>query len=72
MLTRRTLFTRLSALALAPLAKWLPKRHPSLDSGVVYVAGSGIQIASGQLVEVDTTYLMTRDGVIRFIPQEES
>ena len=25
MLSRRSLFTRLSALALAPLAKWLPK-----------------------------------------------
>lgn len=27
MITRRTLFTRLSAIALAPLAKWLPKEE---------------------------------------------
>lgn len=27
-MNRRQLFTRLSALALAPLAKWLPKEEP--------------------------------------------
>lgn len=39
MLTRRHLFRTLSAIAVAPLAKWLPKetRHPSLDAGVRFV-----------------------------------
>ena len=39
MISRRTLFTRLSAAFLAPLAKWLPGegRHPSLDDGVITI-----------------------------------
>ncbi len=30
MISRRTLFARLSAVALAPLAKWLPKPAPAI------------------------------------------
>lgn len=35
MLSRRTLFARLSAVALAPLAKWLPKEEPIWFTGTV-------------------------------------
>lgn len=34
MLSRRTLFTRLSAIALAPLAKWLPKEEAIIAADV--------------------------------------
>ena len=59
-MTRRQLFTRLSAIALAPLVKWLPndERHPALDAGVRYfwtpipfTPGRGIDIDYGVIVQ---------------------
>lgn len=57
-MNRRQLFTRLSAVALAPLVKWLPK-----EDTLTLVAGTGIEIFSESGVDYIT---------IRAIPQEEA
>jgi hypothetical protein len=44
MISRRTLFTRLSAIALAPLAKWLPKEEAPAEW---YPAGWGAELPDG-------------------------
>lgn len=40
MFTRRTLFARLTAVALAPLAKWLPKEEPKHYASVIRLSAN--------------------------------
>jgi hypothetical protein len=75
MLNRRTLFARLTAVAMAPLAKWLPK-EPVLQSGMfigsqdaMFVIGRGISLVSdGTVIEIDDSCLQYLSPV----PQEEA
>ena len=65
-MNRRQLFTRLSAIALSPLVKWLPKdeRHPLLDAGVITISTAGAHVTYGDNGIATITF--------KPVPQEEA
>jgi hypothetical protein len=53
MISRRTLLSSLSALVAAPLAKWLPKREPTLQPGMFIGSQDGVCVVAGETVWCD-------------------
>lgn len=81
MFTRRTLFARLSAVALAPLAKWLPNEGTVISSDVAAGDGSVTLFTFPNppgmcYVTKDGTYWVSQNGVHQVfcspVPQEEA
>lgn len=79
MLTRRHLFRTLSAIAVAPLAKWMPKNEvTSFDGGfpdecVTYTRLPGICVDTLTLVAGTGVSLTMYNGIIEIaVPQEEA
>lgn len=72
MLTRRSLFARLSAVALAPLVKWVPKAE---GAGHIYytTANTVVPLQPGADTWVftrDGTFIVN-DGVIKAVVDDE-
>lgn len=81
MINRRTLFARLTAVALAPLAKWLPKEEVVIGSDVAAGDGSVALYTFPNppgmcYVTKDGTYWVSENGAHRVfcspVPQEEA